>query len=63
MNECGDLPSNGFHWKTCIKTCINVNHTDQIDQQTSHIEFDANFPLQVYLENDKSSLDAEGPNR
>ncbi len=26
----------------------------------SHIEFDANYPPQVYLENDKSSLGAKG---
>ena len=40
---------------------FNVNHTGQIDQFPSHIEFQANFPLQVYLENGKSSLCAEGP--
>ncbi len=39
---------------------FNVKHTGQIDQSASYIEFEHNFPPQVYLVNAKSSLSVEG---
>ena len=59
--HCGLSRSNCTVSTRSHVNCPLFNHTGQIHQQISHIEFEDNFPPQVYLENDKSSLCAEGP--
>ncbi len=36
-----------------------MENTVQIYQETSHMEFEGNFPPQVYVENAKISFDVE----
>ncbi len=59
--HCGlsrsNCPVSARSYVKCL--LFNVNHTGQIDQDINHVEFDANFSPQVYLENNKSSVGAE----
>ncbi len=45
----------------CLLLLFILEKPAQIIQETSHIEFEVYFPLQLNLENAKNSMDVEGP--